>query len=93
MPGTYRLEVTSCDYTGESVTQNTESLVIERAVSDKTLIRKFVEAGIYSHRSSNHVVIKRFDAEPQVENEIVEIDGVKYKMTTVKLYNLVPMVN
>lgn len=58
LPGTYKLTVTAWDGRGGYDTYVTKPLTITRPVVDETLVRKFVEAGLY-RRGDNICVINR----------------------------------
>ena len=58
LPGTYKLVVTCWDGSGGYDTYVTKSLTITRPIVDETLIRKFIEAGLY-RRGDNTWHIKR----------------------------------
>ena len=58
LPGTYKLVVTCWDGRGGYDTYVTKSLTITRPIVDETLIRKFIEAGLY-RRGDNTWHIKR----------------------------------
>ena len=58
LPGTYKLVVTCWDGRGGYDTYVTNPLTITRPIVDETLIRKFIEAGLY-RRGDNTWHIKR----------------------------------
>lgn len=58
LPGTYKLVVTRWDGRGGYDTHTTKPLTITRPVVDETLVRKFVNAGLYN-RGNNIWEIKR----------------------------------
>lgn len=58
LPGTYELCVTEWDGRGGYDTYVTKPLTITRPIVDDTLVRKFIEAGLY-RRGNNIRVIKR----------------------------------
>ena len=58
LPGTYKLVVTCWDGRGGYDTYVTKLLTITRPIVDDTLIRKFIEAGLY-RRGDNTWHIKR----------------------------------
>ena len=57
-PGTYKLVVTCWDGRGGYDTHITKPLTITRPIKDETLVRKFIEAGLY-RRGNNTWAIKR----------------------------------
>jgi hypothetical protein len=58
LPGTYKLTVTTWDGRGGYDTYVTKPLTITRPIVDETLVRKFVEAGLY-RRGGNVPTITR----------------------------------
>ncbi len=58
LPGTYNLTVTTWDGRGGYDTYVTKPLTITRPVVDETIVRKFVEAGLY-RRGGNICVVNR----------------------------------
>ncbi len=58
LPGTYKLVVTCWDGRGGYDTYVTKPLTITRPIVDDTLVRKFIEAGLY-RRGNNILIIKR----------------------------------
>lgn len=58
LPGTYKLIVTCWDGRGGYDTYVTKPLTITRPIVDETLVRKFIEAGLY-RRGDNTCHINR----------------------------------